>query len=414
MIEIARRLGAHESAAGRAHRRRLPRRPAPLPRAEILMDVGAPLRGAHARRLAGRGGLSPDPRAGPRRRGHRAAGVPRARGDLHGLGRQPPPGGGAAGCRSRWKTTPRAKRELRGRLADLCETVIDDPKGAIDAWRARLDDDAGDTQALSALDRLYDKTGSWRELVDVLRARERAADDRATRGASCSFARRGPWPTSSPGCARGHPGGVPGGGRTISAATERRSARSATCSTEIVDRWQDLADTLEADLALADSAADKLRGPRPAGQGPASAPERHRGRHRGVPAGADDRAFSRRVPRRARGDARRRRSAARRRGDPPAALRGRRSERAPPPGARHRDRDGRLNDRQAGDRRASRPGGRGAAGRRVSSVRLRGARAPRGRGRARSPELDRAGRAARGRHGQVRRAGRALARATDG
>jgi tetratricopeptide (TPR) repeat protein len=147
-----------------------------------------------------------------------------------------------------------ARRELRGRLGELCETVLDDPRGAIDAWRARLDDDPGDVMALSALDRLYERTQSWREFVDVLRARERLTDDRSQRRAllvriSTTLADR-----------------LTDVNEAIAAyrtvvddfGADRASLAALATLYELADRWQDLADTLEADLALAESGADKI------------------------------------------------------------------------------------------------------------------------------------------------------------
>ncbi len=147
-----------------------------------------------------------------------------------------------------------ARRELRGRLGELCETVLDDLRGAIEAWHARLEDDGTDVQALSALDRLYERTESWRELVEVLRARERLSDDAAARRVllvriakilaekladvdQAILAYRASVDEFGP---------------------DRGALASLASLYESADRWRDLADTLEADLSLADSPADKL------------------------------------------------------------------------------------------------------------------------------------------------------------
>lgn len=63
------------------------------------------------------------------------------------------------------------RRELLGRLGELAQNVLEDNQGAVEAWRARLEDDPTDGVALVALDDLYQKTESWRELVDVLERR---------------------------------------------------------------------------------------------------------------------------------------------------------------------------------------------------------------------------------------------------
>ncbi|MFO0660378.1 MAG: tetratricopeptide repeat protein [Polyangiaceae bacterium] len=73
------------------------------------------------------------------------------------------------------ESEPDARRELWGRLGDLCETMLSDIDGAISAWRARLEDDAGDEQALIALERLYERKEAWRDLVGALRAREQVS-----------------------------------------------------------------------------------------------------------------------------------------------------------------------------------------------------------------------------------------------
>ncbi|MGD0674749.1 MAG: tetratricopeptide repeat protein [Polyangiaceae bacterium] len=147
-----------------------------------------------------------------------------------------------------------ARRELRGRLGELCETVLDDPRGAVEAWRARLEDDPSDAQALSALDRLYARTEAWRDLVDVLRARERLTDDAPvrremlTRIASILADR------------------IADVDQAISAyrdlidefGADRASLSALGTLYQKADRWGDLALTLEADLDLADSPADRL------------------------------------------------------------------------------------------------------------------------------------------------------------
>src|SRR5262249_14123200 len=67
------------------------------------------------------------------------------------------------------------RRELLGRLGELSDTVLEDPERAIAAWRQRLEDEPADERALVALERLYDQTKAYRELVSTLRAREQGA-----------------------------------------------------------------------------------------------------------------------------------------------------------------------------------------------------------------------------------------------
>jgi golgin subfamily B member 1 len=67
------------------------------------------------------------------------------------------------------------RRDLLARLGDLCEAVLDDPRRAIEAWRHRIEDEPSDDRALAALERLYARTESYRDLVDTLKAREQNA-----------------------------------------------------------------------------------------------------------------------------------------------------------------------------------------------------------------------------------------------
>ncbi len=252
MLEIARRLGAHERAAG-VLTATAAEAGAPLPRAEILMDVAR----LYENQLGDVGRadavyrqvlqLAPDdanitlPACRSLERIYSASGDSQKLCEV--LRLQVPLEDDAA-----------ARKEIRGRLADLSETVLDDSRGAIEAWRARLDDDPADAQALAALDRLYEKTQSWRELVDVLRARERLADDKQARRALLVRIAR----TLADKLAD-----VPEAilaYRTVidDFGADRDSLASLSNLYELADRWQDLADALEADLALADTPADKL------------------------------------------------------------------------------------------------------------------------------------------------------------
>ncbi|MBL9108312.1 MAG: tetratricopeptide repeat protein, partial [Myxococcales bacterium] len=70
---------------------------------------------------------------------------------------------------------PDARRALLGRLGALCEEQLSDLDAAVGAWKERLEDDPTDDEALVALDRLYERKGDARALVDILRSRERLA-----------------------------------------------------------------------------------------------------------------------------------------------------------------------------------------------------------------------------------------------
>jgi tetratricopeptide (TPR) repeat protein len=252
MLEIARRLGAHERAAG-VLTTTAAAAAAPVPRAEILMDVarlcendlvdGARAEAVYRQVLE----LAPDD-ASIALPACRALERIYARGDSQQLR-------DILRIEVRLEDSSDARRELLGRLGELCETVLDDPRGAIEAWRVRLEDDSSDAQALSALDRLYWRTQSWPELVEVLRAREAQTDERDSRRALMVRIAE----TLADKLAD-----VPAAILAYRAVVDEFGADRASLAPlatlyELADRWQDLADTLEADLALAEKAADKLQ-----------------------------------------------------------------------------------------------------------------------------------------------------------
>jgi tetratricopeptide (TPR) repeat protein len=252
MLEIARRLNAHERAAG-VLTATAGAAAAPLPRAEILMDVARLYENqlddvvradAVYRQILQ---LAPDdaaialPACRALERIYAAAGENRQLVEV-------------LRVEVRLEDEADARRELRGRLGELCETVLDDPRGAVEAWRARLEDDPIDAMALSALDRLYEKTQSWRELVEVLRARERLTDDKDAR--RTLLVRIATMLSDK----------LTDVNEAILAyrnvvddfGADRSSLASLATLYELADRWQDLAETLEGDLALADAPGDKL------------------------------------------------------------------------------------------------------------------------------------------------------------
>ncbi|HEY8038469.1 MAG TPA: tetratricopeptide repeat protein [Polyangiaceae bacterium] len=252
LLEIARRLNAHERAAG-VLTATAAAATAPLPRAEILMDVARlfehqldDVKRADAvyrqvLQLAPEDASIALPACRALERIYAASGDNRQLCDILRI-------------EVKLEDDAEARRELRGRLGELSETVLDDPRGAIEAWRARLEDDPGDAQALSALDRLYEKTQGWRDLVDVLRARERLTDDKTARRAllvriATTLADK---LTDVNEAILAY--------RTVvdDFGADRASLAALATLYELADRWQDLADTLEGDLALAESATDKL------------------------------------------------------------------------------------------------------------------------------------------------------------
>lgn len=71
------------------------------------------------------------------------------------------------------------KRELQARLANLFETRLSKVNQAIKVWKERLEADASDVEALRALDRLYESTGRWADLVPILKQRHEQTSDAA-------------------------------------------------------------------------------------------------------------------------------------------------------------------------------------------------------------------------------------------
>jgi tetratricopeptide (TPR) repeat protein len=161
---------------------------------------------------------------------------------------------GALGLEVKLETDGARRRELYERIGGLYETVLEDPKKAIEAWRARLEDDPADTAALGALERLYERTGEFRELVSVLKKREEAetsADERRrtmTKAAQTLADKIGDV------------------AEAISAwravldefGPERPTLAALEALYEKAERWSDLADTLEVDLSLADDMESRL------------------------------------------------------------------------------------------------------------------------------------------------------------
>jgi tetratricopeptide (TPR) repeat protein len=251
-IEIARRTKAHDRAA-EVLTATAAAAAAPLPRAEILMDLAkwcerelhdvSRADGVYREivKLAPEDAAIALPACRELERIYAAAGQHREYGDI-------------LRVEVKLEDDAETRRELRGRLGELCETLLDDPRGAVEAWRARLEDDPSDAQALAALDRLYERTQSWRELVDVLRARERISDDAPSRR---TFLVR---------IATTLADKLTDVKEAIDAyrvvvddfGADRSSLASLATLYELSDRWADLAETLEADLALAEGATDKL------------------------------------------------------------------------------------------------------------------------------------------------------------
>jgi golgin subfamily B member 1 len=249
-LEIARRIGVQERAAQVLSQAAAAAR-SPQPRAEILSDVAHIYEnllddGARAEAVY-KQVLEIDPEDGTL-----ALPAARALERLYGAS------GRNAELRSilqievKLESDAPARRDLYARLGELCETVLDDARGAVAAWKARLDDDPSDGLALAALDRLYERTGEYRALVDVLR--ERAANDPAGRRDLMTRIAKTLGEKLSD---------VPEAILAYRSITDDFGPDASTLSAlaslyEVADRFQDLAETLETELSLAETQARRL------------------------------------------------------------------------------------------------------------------------------------------------------------
>ncbi len=146
------------------------------------------------------------------------------------------------------------RRDLLGRLGEISETVLGDRQGAIAAWRSRLEDGGDDEQALSALDRLYESTERYRDLVNVLRRRRDLTSDPDRRRGLLSRSAEILWRKLDAG---------------LEAIDEYRtlidefgpstaSLEALEALFEAAERWDDLADTYQRHLDIAESDAVRL------------------------------------------------------------------------------------------------------------------------------------------------------------
>jgi tetratricopeptide (TPR) repeat protein len=155
----------------------------------------------------------------------------------------------------RLETAPDVRATLLGRLGDLAEKRLGDPAAAIDAFKLRLEDAPEDPLALESLDRLYEATGSWRDLVAVLEQRREAVANGPERQ---TLMRRQALVLSD------RLGDAPGATEVWRAyRAEFGDSEEALTALEALyrdaRRWDDLADTYEAHLETATDPADKLR-----------------------------------------------------------------------------------------------------------------------------------------------------------
>ncbi|MBX3189348.1 MAG: tetratricopeptide repeat protein [Labilithrix sp.] len=146
------------------------------------------------------------------------------------------------------------RRELLARLGELAEGDLKDDAAAIVAWKARLDDDPADEGALAALDRLYERAGDHRALVEVLRAREGQADGAEARKVLMVRA------AQTLGDRLGDVAEAILAYRAVldDFGADRAILGALASLYEKAEQWRDLAETLEAELALATEDADRI------------------------------------------------------------------------------------------------------------------------------------------------------------
>jgi tetratricopeptide (TPR) repeat protein len=161
---------------------------------------------------------------------------------------------GALGIEVRLEESVQKRRELYERIGGLYETVLEDPQKAIAAWRSRLADDPADLSALGALERLYERTSEYRELVSILKKREEVETAGPERRRTLTKAAE---------TLADKIGDVP---EAIAAwravldefGPERPTLAALEALYEKAERWADLADTLEVDLSLAEETESRL------------------------------------------------------------------------------------------------------------------------------------------------------------
>ncbi|MFO0554950.1 MAG: tetratricopeptide repeat protein [Polyangiaceae bacterium] len=147
------------------------------------------------------------------------------------------------------------RKALYERLGDLYESMLEDLPKASEVWRSRLRDDAGDEKALTALERLYEKQGKHRDLVDILRRREEVSGDATERKRAMVKAAE---------ILAGPVGELTEATQAWRAVLDAfgadRQAHAALASLyEKTEHYQDLAEILDADLALAEETEDKIK-----------------------------------------------------------------------------------------------------------------------------------------------------------
>jgi golgin subfamily B member 1 len=146
------------------------------------------------------------------------------------------------------------RRELFGRLGDLCQSVLGDNDGAISAWKSRVEENPNDEQALAALDRLYELTERYRELVDVLERRREATSDADLRRTLMTRSANILWKKLE---------AVPEAIEAYQSLTSEFGPRGESLSAlqalfASASRWEELSETLERHLEIAENDTERL------------------------------------------------------------------------------------------------------------------------------------------------------------
>jgi tetratricopeptide (TPR) repeat protein len=82
---------------------------------------------------------------------------------------------------ARFENDAEVRRTLLVRLGALLEESLDDVEGAIAVHDERLGHDPADVDAMLSLERLYERTARWQQLVQILKARDGVATDEGSR-----------------------------------------------------------------------------------------------------------------------------------------------------------------------------------------------------------------------------------------
>lgn len=146
------------------------------------------------------------------------------------------------------------RQRILGRLGDLCERELYDNDGAIAAWKQRLDEAGDDEAALSALDRLYEKTERYRDLVEVMRQRAEISSDSILRRRLLERIAEAFWKRLE-----STPEAIDAYRALISEyGPDGDSLRALETLFESSERWEDLGETLEQHIEIASSDAERL------------------------------------------------------------------------------------------------------------------------------------------------------------